>query len=91
LGNILNIVFGALSEATIEQLDICNNEVGNYGARLLSKGLQMNTSIKVLALDRNQINADGFAELAHALVGFCVDLNFLNQTCYKKIYTKIAV
>lgn len=51
----------------------------------------MNTSIKVLALDRNQINADGFAELAHALVGFCVDLNFLNQTCYKKIYTKIAV
>lgn len=67
LGSPLNIVFGALAETTIEQLDICNNEIGNYGARLLSKALQMNTSIRVLALDRNQISADGFAEISHAL------------------------
>lgn len=46
-------MFGALAETTIEHLDICNNEIGNYGARLLAKALQMNTSIKVLALDRN--------------------------------------
>lgn len=67
LGSPLNVLFGALAETTIEQLDICNNEIGNYGARLLSKALQMNTSIRVLALDRNQIGPDGFSELAHAL------------------------
>lgn len=67
LGSLLNIVFGSLSDVTIEHFDICNNDIGNYGARLLSKGLQMNTSIKVLAIERNQITADGFAEIAHSL------------------------
>ncbi|KAI6170504.1 Carm-PH domain-containing protein [Aphelenchoides bicaudatus] len=67
LGSILHSMFGALAETTIEQLDICNNEIGNYGARILAKALQMNTSIRVLALDRNQITADGFADIANSL------------------------
>jgi hypothetical protein len=67
LGNALHGLFGALAEATIEQLDVCNNEIGNYGVRLLAKALQMNTSIRVLALDRNQISAEGFTDIAHAL------------------------
>ncbi|CAD5208828.1 unnamed protein product [Bursaphelenchus xylophilus] len=67
LGNFLTILLNALSVANIEQLDICNNEIGNSGARLLSKALQMNTSLKVIAFDRNQIGLDGFQEIAYGL------------------------
>ncbi|CAD5206165.1 unnamed protein product [Bursaphelenchus okinawaensis] len=67
LGNFLTILLNALSVANIEQLDICNNEIGNSGARLLSKALQMNTSLKVVAFDRNQIGLDGFQEIAYGL------------------------
>jgi len=40
---------------------------GNFGARLLSKALQLNSLLRLLALDKNQISGDGFSELAHAL------------------------
>uniref|UniRef100_A0A915EGM3 Uncharacterized protein n=1 Tax=Ditylenchus dipsaci TaxID=166011 RepID=A0A915EGM3_9BILA len=54
-------------------LNISNNDIGNFGARLLSKALQLNNSLKKVVLDRNQITADGFTELAHALeLNHCV-------------------
>lgn len=43
------------------------NEMGDYGARLLAKALQVNTSLTSVRLDRNRIGAQGFADLAHAL------------------------
>ncbi|KAI6234521.1 Carm-PH domain-containing protein [Aphelenchoides fujianensis] len=67
LGSFLSVLFSALGVATIEQLDVCNNEIGNFGCKLISKALQLNTSIRCLAFDRNQITADGFVEVAHAL------------------------
>ncbi|KAI6179615.1 Carm-PH domain-containing protein [Aphelenchoides besseyi] len=67
LGSFLSVLFSALGVATIEQLDINNNEIGNFGCKLMSKALQLNTSIRCLAFDRNQITADGFVEVAHAL------------------------
>lgn len=67
LGSLLSILFNALGVARIQQLDVSNNEIGGFGARLLSKALQLNTSLRVLALDRNQTTAEGFAEIAHGL------------------------
>uniref|UniRef100_A0A914S2R6 Uncharacterized protein n=1 Tax=Parascaris equorum TaxID=6256 RepID=A0A914S2R6_PAREQ len=41
--------------------------MGNFGARLLAKALQINVSLKTIMVDRNQITGDGFADIAHAL------------------------
>lgn len=41
--------------------------MGNFGARLLAKALQINVSLKTIIIDRNQITGDGFADIAHAL------------------------
>ena len=43
------------------------NEIGNFGARLLAKALQINVSLKTVVLDRNQITGDGYADIAQAL------------------------
>lgn len=41
--------------------------MGNFGARLLAKALQINGSLKTVLLDRNQITGDGYADIAHSL------------------------
>lgn len=43
------------------------NEMGNFGARLLAKALQVNLSLRTLVVDRNQVTGDGYADIAHAM------------------------
>lgn len=41
--------------------------MGNFGARLLAKALQINISLTTVIIDRNQITGDGYADIAHSL------------------------
>lgn len=43
------------------------NMMGDVGARVLSKALQINTRIQTLYWDRNATTAQGFADIAAAL------------------------
>ena len=56
----------------IALLKICNdvhrgNFIGDPGARLLSKALQINTSVQTLSIDRNSITVHGYSDIAYAL------------------------
>jgi hypothetical protein len=41
-------------------LDISVNSMGDVGARLLAKALQINTRLKTIYLDRNNITLQGY-------------------------------
>ncbi len=43
------------------------NYMGDPGARLLSKALQINTSLRALSIDRNSITVHGYSDIAYAL------------------------
>uniref|UniRef100_A0A914PZA4 Uncharacterized protein n=1 Tax=Panagrolaimus davidi TaxID=227884 RepID=A0A914PZA4_9BILA len=63
----MHVILNALGVSKLTLLDISNNEMGNSGARLLSKALQLNHCLQKLYIDRNQITAEGFGELSNAL------------------------
>uniref|UniRef100_A0A914Y306 CARMIL pleckstrin homology domain-containing protein n=1 Tax=Panagrolaimus superbus TaxID=310955 RepID=A0A914Y306_9BILA len=67
IGETMHIILNAMGISKLSLLDISNNEMGNTGARLLSKALQLNHCLQKLYIDRNQITAEGFAELSNAL------------------------
>ena len=41
-------------------MDISGNGTGDVGARLLAKALQINTRLRTIYLDRNQISLQGY-------------------------------
>ena len=43
------------------------NNMGDIGARMLAKALQLNTKLHTVKLDGNGITASGFNDLANAL------------------------
>uniref|UniRef100_A0AC35TFJ2 Carm_PH domain-containing protein n=1 Tax=Rhabditophanes sp. KR3021 TaxID=114890 RepID=A0AC35TFJ2_9BILA len=68
LGSSLNVLMNNLGWAkTLKVLDLSNNELREYSVRLLSKSLQVNTSLRTIAIDRNQITGEGFMDIAHGL------------------------
>ncbi|KHN83886.1 Leucine-rich repeat-containing protein 16A [Toxocara canis] len=68
LSSHLSVLLNTLGVASsLQLLDITGNEMGNFGARLLAKALQINVSLKTILIDRNQITGDGFTDIAHAL------------------------
>jgi hypothetical protein len=82
LGSHLSILLNALGlSRSLRKMNLSNCDVSSFfikkfffifklgpgGARLLSKSLQLNQSLRQLSLDRNQIGIDGFYELARAL------------------------
>jgi hypothetical protein len=57
LRNEINNVINALgSNQCLQHLDISGNLMGDVGARLLAKALQINTRLKIINLDRNGIS-----------------------------------
>jgi hypothetical protein len=52
---------------TVHTAHAQGNDMGNHGARLLAKALQINTSVRAVLIDRNRVGADGWADLAHSL------------------------
>lgn len=47
--------------------DISGNVIGDIGARLLAKALQINTKLKTIMLDRNNITLQGYSDIVYAL------------------------
>lgn len=48
-------------------VNFSGNAMGDGGARLLAKALQINTRIKSIYYDRNNITLQGYCDLAYAL------------------------
>nr|XP_057903375.1 F-actin-uncapping protein LRRC16A-like [Doryrhamphus excisus] len=64
----LTIVLNALgSNASLTKLDISGNAMGDMGAKMLAKALQINTKLRTLIWDRNNANPQGLQEVASAL------------------------
>ena len=55
------------SNQCLQHLDLSGNSMGDAGARLLAKALQINTRLKIINLDRNGITLTGLADIAYAL------------------------
>lgn len=68
LGAYLSVLLNTLgATTTLKCLDISGNEIGNFGARILSKALQVNVSLRSVIIDNNHIGADGFVDLATSM------------------------
>lgn len=52
---------------TLTELDISGNQIGDEGARILAKALQINTKLRTLDWDKNGTTYRGFADIAAAL------------------------
>lgn len=64
----INNVINALgSNQSLQTLDITGNQMGDVGARLLAKALQINTRLRTINLDRNGISLQGYTDITYAL------------------------
>lgn len=59
------------SNKCLRELDISGNAMGDAGARLLAKALQINTRLRSIYLDRNQVTLQGYSEIIYALEKNC--------------------
>ncbi|XP_041853637.1 capping protein, Arp2/3 and myosin-I linker protein 2 [Melanotaenia boesemani] len=74
----IHILLSALGgHATITELDISGNNIGDTGAKMLAKALMTNTTLRTLSWDRNNVTARGFQDVADAL-----ERNFTLQEVY---------
>lgn len=68
LGSHISVLLNTLGATTsLKHLDISHNDMGNFGARILSKALQLNVSLHSVAFDNNRIGVEGFNDIATAL------------------------
>ncbi|KAK5854607.1 hypothetical protein PBY51_004787 [Eleginops maclovinus] len=64
----LSIVLNALgSNSSLTKLDISGNAMGDMGAKMLAKALQINTKLRTIVWDRNNISPQGLQDVAAAL------------------------
>lgn len=66
-GEINNIINALGSNQCLQHLDITGNMMGDIGARLLAKALQINTRLKIINLDRNGISLQGYTDITYSL------------------------
>uniref|UniRef100_A0A8C4X7K9 Capping protein regulator and myosin 1 linker 2 n=1 Tax=Erpetoichthys calabaricus TaxID=27687 RepID=A0A8C4X7K9_ERPCA len=63
-----NVLITALgSNNSLTKIDISGNYMGDMGAKMLAKALQVNTTLGTVIWDRNNTSAAGFLDVAHAL------------------------
>ncbi|RMC09192.1 hypothetical protein DUI87_14199 [Hirundo rustica rustica] len=63
-----NVLLSALgSNTSLISLDISGNAMGDTGAKMLAKALQINTKLRTVIWDRNNTTAHGLLEVAQAL------------------------
>ncbi|XP_065519533.1 capping protein, Arp2/3 and myosin-I linker protein 2 isoform X2 [Lathamus discolor] len=63
-----NVLLSALgSNTSLTALDISGNAMGDTGAKMLAKALQINTKLRTVVWDRNNTTAHGLLEVAQAL------------------------
>ncbi|XP_029919534.1 F-actin-uncapping protein LRRC16A isoform X2 [Myripristis murdjan] len=64
----LSIVLNALgSNTSLTRLDISGNAMGDMGAKMLAKALQINTKLRTVVWDRNSVSPQGLQDVAAAL------------------------
>ncbi|XP_056335356.1 F-actin-uncapping protein LRRC16A [Danio aesculapii] len=64
----LSVVLNALGgNSSLTRLDISGNSMGDLGAKMLAKALQVNTKLRTLLWDRNAVSAQGLQDVAAAL------------------------
>ncbi|XP_062986530.1 F-actin-uncapping protein LRRC16A isoform X2 [Elgaria multicarinata webbii] len=64
----LTIIINALgSNTSLTKVDISGNGMGDMGAKMLAKALQINTKLRTVIWDKNNITAQGFQDIAVAL------------------------
>ncbi|XP_035039076.2 F-actin-uncapping protein LRRC16A [Hippoglossus stenolepis] len=64
----LSIVLNALgSNTSLTKLDISGNAMGDMGAKMLAKALQINTKLRTIVWDRNNVSSQGLQDVAAAL------------------------
>lgn len=65
--DLFNLLNALGDNKSLETLDISGNLIGDSGARLLAKALQINTKLKTIIYDRNNITLQGYNDIAYAL------------------------
>ncbi|XP_035765864.1 F-actin-uncapping protein LRRC16A-like [Neolamprologus brichardi] len=64
----LTIVLNALgSNSTLTRLDISGNAMGDMGAKMLAKALQINSKLRTVIWDKNNTSPQGLQDVAAAL------------------------
>lgn len=65
--DLYNLLNALGSNKCIQTLDISGNFMGDSGARLLAKALQINNRLRTIVYDRNNITLQGYSDIAYAL------------------------
>ncbi|XP_019870285.2 F-actin-uncapping protein LRRC16A isoform X1 [Aethina tumida] len=65
--DLFNLLNALGDNKSLETLDISGNMIGDSGARLLAKALQINSKLKTIIYDRNNITLQGYNDIAYAL------------------------
>lgn len=66
-GELYNVINALGSNQCLQSIDISGNQMGDVGARLLAKALQINGKLKCITIDRNSIGLQGFSDIAYGL------------------------
>ncbi|KAG7202434.1 hypothetical protein KM043_018741 [Ampulex compressa] len=69
--DLYNLINALGSNTCLHTLDISGNQIGDPGARLLAKALQINNHLRTIIYDRNNITLQGYADIVHALEKNC--------------------
>ncbi|XP_067631697.1 F-actin-uncapping protein LRRC16A isoform X3 [Eurosta solidaginis] len=68
LKNDIHDLINALgSNQSLQKLDISGNYMGDVGARLLAKALQINNKLRTIYMDKNNITPQGYGDIVYAL------------------------
>lgn len=65
--DLFNLLNALGDNKSLELLDISGNLIGDSGARLLAKALQINNKLKTIIYDKNNITLQGYNDIAYAL------------------------
>lgn len=65
--DIHNFINALGSNQSLQVLDITGNLMGDIGARLLAKALQINNKLRKISLDRNNVTLVGYNDIVYAL------------------------
>jgi hypothetical protein len=57
---LIGVLAWSFTPVCEQVLDISGNNMGDVGARLLAKALQINTRLRTIHLDRNSISLQGY-------------------------------
>ncbi|XP_076169556.1 capping protein regulator and myosin 1 linker 1 leucine rich repeat protein isoform X5 [Ptiloglossa arizonensis] len=69
--DLYNLINALGSNTCLHTIDISGNQIGDPGARLLAKALQINNHLRTIIYDKNNITLQGYADIVHALEKNC--------------------